>query len=120
MGITSFQERKDIIYQSGSVKEVVHTHLHLYGADAGAMWSEDELWKLDWFIWNKVAPECDLLLKTTKKNNEGVVVKPWVRQEHHHYNFKDYRNHQYHQDNDLVLDYKNSDLLSINRDLCYR
>ena len=115
MGTTVFQERKDIVYSSGSMKEVFHTHLHLYGADAGAMWDRDEFWKLDWFIREKVAPECDLLLKTTKKHNEGVVVKKWVRQDHHHYNFKDYRQYQHHQDGDLVLDYKNSDLLSITR-----
>lgn len=120
MGTTSFQERKDILYSRGSIKEVFHTHIHLYGADVGAFWDRDEWWKLDWFIRSKVAPECDLLLKTTTKHNEGVVVRKWVRQDHSHYNFKDYRQHLHHQDGDLVLDYKNSDLLSIERNKCYR
>ena len=29
-------------------------------------------------------------------------MKKWVRQDHFHYNFKDYRQYQHHQDGDLV------------------
>ena len=45
MGTTVFQERKDVLYSSGSIKEVFHTHIHLYGADVGAFWDRDEMWK---------------------------------------------------------------------------
>lgn len=121
MGMTAFHERKTIYLKDGIVKpDVFHTHIHLYGSNnAPLLWDSDEFWKLDWFIRKQVAPNCDLLLKTTKKGNDGIVVKPWMRQRHFHYNFKDYRKYRYCQDGDLVLD-KYSDLLSNRRNVCYR
>jgi hypothetical protein len=39
------------------------------------------------------------------------VIKRWNKKHHGSYNLKDYYKYKYHQDSDLVLDYKNSDLL---------
>jgi hypothetical protein len=37
-------------------------------------------------------------------------VKPWIQDHHGFYNLKDYYKYKHHQDSDLVLDYRNSDL----------
>jgi hypothetical protein len=83
-----------------------HTHLHL-----GELPSPlNHQWYLQFLLTQKVAPRVQKLLKTTTKNNEGVVVKPWNREHHGFYNIKDYYKYKHHQDSDLVLDYRNSDL----------
>ena len=58
----------------------------------------------------RVAPRVKKLLKATTQNNKGVVVKPWNQDHHGFYNLKDYYICKHHQDSDLVLDYRNSDL----------
>jgi hypothetical protein len=42
--------------------------------------------------------------------NKGLVIKRWNREHHGSYNLKDYYKYKHHQDSDLVLDYRNSDL----------
>jgi len=71
----------------------------------------NEQWYLDVLLKGCVAPKVKKLLKTTNKGNEGVVIKRWNRKHHGSYNLKDYYKYKHHQDSDLVLDYKNSDLL---------
>jgi len=70
----------------------------------------NEKFYLHFLFRDRVAPKVQKLLKTTAKNNEGVVIKRWNRKHHGSYNLKDYYKYKHHQDSDLVLDYKNSDL----------
>ena len=83
-----------------------HTHLHL-----GELPSPlNEKWFLDVLLKGRVASRVKKLLKTTVDDNEGVVIKRWNPEHHGFYNLKDYYRYKHHQDPDLVLDYKNSDL----------
>jgi hypothetical protein len=84
-----------------------HTHLHLEKLPSPL----NEKSYLQFLFHDRVAPKVQKLLKTTTKNNEGVVIKRWNREHHGSYNLKDYYKYKHHQDSDLVLDYKNSDLL---------
>lgn len=100
-----FHERKLVIVRGRQIL-VYHTHLHLGPLPD----HQNHLWYLDYLIHQKVAPRVQKLLKSRSKGNEGVVIKPWVWDRHAFYNLKDYYRYQHHQDSDLVLDYKNSDL----------
>jgi hypothetical protein len=100
-----FHERKPVITRGRQIT-AFHTHLHL-GALPDPL---NHLWFLEYLIHQKVSPRVTKLLKTTTKNNEGVVVKPWIQDHHGFYNLKDYNSYRHHQDPDLVLDYQNSDL----------
>jgi len=101
-----FQERKPVINRGREVL-AFHTHLHL-GRLPDPL---NHLWYLENLIRQKVAPRVLKLLKTTTEGNRGVVIKPWVWDHHSFYNLKDYYRYQRLQDPDLVLDFKNSDLL---------
>ena len=100
------QERKPVIRHGRQIL-AFHTHLHL-----GALPDpQNHLWYLDHLIHQKVSPRVQKLLKTTSEGNRGVVIKPWVWDNHAFYNLKDYYSYRHHQDPDLVLDYQNSDLV---------
>jgi len=101
-----FHERKPVIRHGRQIL-AFHTHLHM-GALPDPL---NHLWYLDHLIHQKVSPRVQKLLKTTSEGNRGVVIKPWVWDNHAFYNLKDYYSHKYHQDPDLVLDYENSDLV---------
>ena len=100
-----FHERSPVICRSRQILPF-HTHLHL-----GELPSPlNEQWYLDVLLKGRVAPRVKKLLKTTTKGNEGVLIKRWNQKHHGSYNLKDYYKYKHHQDADLVLDYKNSDL----------
>jgi hypothetical protein len=100
-----FHERSPVICRNRQILPF-HTHLHL-----GELPSPlNHQCYLQFLLTQKVAPRVQKLLKTTTKNNEGVVVKPWNHDHHGFYNLKDYYRYKHHQDSDLVLDYRNSDL----------
>jgi hypothetical protein len=101
-----FHERALVIKNNRSFL-AYHTHLHLGSLPD----HQNHLWFLDHLIHQKVSPRVQKLLKTTTRNNQGVVIKPWNWDHHAFYNLKDYYSYQYHQDADLVLDYQNSDLM---------
>ena len=71
----------------------------------------NHLWYLDHLIHQTVFPRGQKHLETTSKGNRGVVIKPWIWDQHAFYNLKDYYSYKHHQDPDLVLDYENSDLV---------
>jgi hypothetical protein len=100
-----FHERSPVICRSRQILPF-HTHLHLEKLPSPL----NELWYLDVLLKNQVAPRVQKLLKTTTKGNKGIVIKRWNKIHHGSYNLKDYYKYKYHQDSDLVLDYKNSDL----------
>ena len=100
-----FHERSPAICRSRQILPF-HTHLHLEKLPSPL----NELWYLDVLLKNQVAPRVQKLLKTTTKGNKGIVIKRWNKIHHGSYNLKDYYKYKYHQDSDLVLDYKNSDL----------
>ena len=101
-----FHERSPVICRSRQILPF-HTHLHLEKLPSPL----NEQWYLDVLLRNQVAPRVQKLLKTTTKGNEGIVIKRWNKKHNGSYNLKDYYKCKYHQDSDLVLDYKNSDLL---------
>jgi hypothetical protein len=101
-----FHERSPVICRDRQILPF-HTHLHL-----GKLPSpQNEYAFLRLMMHHKVAPKVQKLLKTTTKDNEGIVIRRWNREHHGSYNLKDYYKYKHHQDSDLVLDYKNSDLL---------
>ena len=111
LGITAFQERTAM--QDGQV--TFHTHLHLYNCQSQWNSAEQVHFLIRYKIGNKVAK----LLKTNSKGNEGVVVRRWDEEHHRYYNLKEMERQKkivltrYTQDNDLLLDFENSDLLHI-------
>jgi len=100
-----FHERSPVICRSRQILPF-HTHLHLEKLPSPL----NKQWYLDVLLKNQVAPKVQKLLKTTTKGNEGIVIKRWNQKHHGSYNLKDYYRYKHHQDSDLVLDYKNSDL----------
>jgi len=103
--VVFFHERSPVICRSRQILPF-HTHLHL-----GELPSPlNHQWCLEYLLTQKVAPRVQKLLKTTTRGNKGVVVKPWIKDHHGLYNLKDYYRYKHHQDPDLVLDYRNSDL----------
>ena len=109
LGITAFQERTES--QKGQV--TFHTHLHLYNCNLQLHSSEHVHFLIRYKIGNRIAK----LLKSSTKGNEGVVVKKWEEEHHRYYNLKEMERQKkkvltrYTQDNDLLLDFENSDLL---------
>jgi hypothetical protein len=101
-----FHERSEEICR-GRLILPFHTHLHLEKLPSPL----NEKFYLQFLFHDRVAPKVQKLLKTTTKKNEGVVIKRWNQKHHGSYNLKDYYKYKHHQDSDLVLDYKNSDLL---------
>ena len=100
-----FHERSPVICRNRLILPF-HTHLHL----GELPYPLNEQWFLKVLLTEKVAPRVEKLLKTTTKGNEGVVIKRWNPENHGFYNLKDYYRYKHHQDPDLVLDCKNSDL----------
>ena len=87
-------------------KGVYHSHFHLEECpDPYNSWI-----RLDWLVRNQVAKGFHRLSTSNSKENKGFVLKPWVREHHANYNFKDYYRYKHDQDADLVLDIWNSDL----------
>ena len=109
LGITAFQERTET-----QGKITFHTHLHL--SNTNGHWSSEE--ELHCYLRYVIGKKVQKLLKTDTPGNKGVVVLPWVEEQHMTYNFKEMnRKHQvqltrYIQDGDLLLDVERSDLLS--------
>ena len=109
LGITAFQERTES--QNGQV--TFHTHLHLYNCQS--QWNSAE--QVHFLIRYKIGNKIEKLLKTNSKGNEGVVVRRWEEEHHRYYNLKEMKRQKkivltrYTQDNDLLLDFENSDLL---------
>ena len=101
-----FHERSEEICR-GRLILPFHTHLHLGKIPS----PQDDYAFLHLLMHNQVAPRVRKLLKTTTFHNKGMVIKRWNRKHHGSYNLKDYYRYKHHQDSDLVLDYKNSDLL---------
>ena len=101
-----FHERSPVICRNRLILPF-HTHLHLEKLPSPL----NEQWYLDVLLRNQVAPRVQKLLKTNTEGNKGIVIKRWNKKHHGSYNLKDYYKYKYHQDSDLVLDYKNSDLL---------
>ena len=100
-----FHERSPVICRSRQILPF-HTHLHL-----GKLPSPlNEKWFLHVLLKERVAPRVQKLLKTNTERNKGIVIERWNSEHHSHYNLKDYYKYKHHQDADLVLDYKNSDL----------
>ena len=100
-----FHERSPVICRNRLILPF-HTHLHLGKFPS----PQDDYAFLHLLMHHKVAPRVKKLLKTTTKGNEGLVIKRWNREHHGSYNLKDYCKYKHHQDSDLVLDYRNSDL----------
>ena len=100
-----FHERSPVICRSRQILPF-HTHLHL----GKLPYPLNEKWFLHVLLKERVAPRVQKLLKTNTERNKGVVIKRWNQKHHSHYNLKDYYKYKHHQDDDLVLDYKNSDL----------
>jgi hypothetical protein len=87
-------------------KIAYHSHFHL-----GECPDPFNSWiKLDWLIHHKVAKNFYRLSTSKSKENQGFVLKPWIREHHANYNLKDYYRFKHQQDADLVLDFRNSDL----------
>lgn len=84
----------------------IHSHFHLEQCPD----PYNSFIHLDWLIRNKVAKGFHRFSTRNTKENKGFVLKPWVREHHAHYNLKDYYRYKYHQDSDLILDPRNSDL----------
>lgn len=57
----------------------------------------------------KVRPRVKKLSRAESKTNKGFVIRKWEPEHHQFYNYKDLYKYHYGQDNDLVVDYKNSD-----------
>jgi len=122
LGITTFQERTAL--QNGQI--TYHTHCHLYNSSSGSAIISDPpigLWdnsaQLHFLIRYKLGTKIQKLLKSTKKGNEGVVVKEWQEDHHKYYNLKEMERQKkivltrYTQDKDLLLDVENSDLIQL-------
>ena len=109
LGITAFQERTES--QKGQV--TFHTHLHLYNCKSTLNSAE----QVHFLIRYKIGNRIEKLLKSNTKGNEGVVVREWEEEHHRYYNLKEMERQKkkvltrYTQDNDLLLDFENSDLL---------
>ena len=101
-----FHERKPVICRGRQILPF-HTHLHLGKISS----PHDNYAFLHLLMHHQVAPRVKKLLKTTTLHNKGLVIKRWNQKYHGSYNLKDYYKYKHHQDSDLVLDYKNSDLL---------
>ena len=67
--------------------------------------------QLDWIIQKKVAPRFRCFRHLNRKEDPALVIKEWNYDHHAFYNLKDYHRFKHHQDADLVLDYRNSDLI---------
>ena len=87
-------------------KIAFHTHFHLEDCPA----PYDSWIQLDWLIRHQVAKGFHRFSTSNSSKNTGFVLKPWIREHHANYNFKDYYQFKHHQDSDLVLDIENSDL----------
>jgi len=83
-----------------------HTHFHLEKCPE----PYDSWIHLDWLIRHKVAKGFHRFSTINSIENNGFVLKPWIREHHANYNLKDYYRFKNHQDSDLVLDTENSDL----------
>lgn len=87
-------------------KTAYHSHFHLEECpEPYTSWIQ-----LDWLIHYKVAKGFHRFSTSNSSNNKGFVLKPWTKEHHANYNFKDYYRFRHHQDADLVLDLENSDL----------
>ena len=85
---------------------IYHSHLHLTQPP-----QVQSAHHLQWIIAKKIAPGFDCLKNLQSKQNPGVVICPWNYDRHAFYNLKDYYRYCHHQDSDLILDYRISDLI---------
>ena len=109
IGITCFQERKDVYvgsrsFQSKRIRSF-HTHMHLMNPEELPV----DLNVLNEVVGEYCAPRIEKLTKIRREGNKGFDIRPWVSENHRHYNFKDYYSGRYLVDGDLVLDYEVSD-----------
>lgn len=93
-------------------KTVFHSHFHLEECpEPYTSWI-----RLDWLVRNQVAKGFQRLSTSNSTENKGFVLKPWIREHHANYNFKDYYRFKHHQDCDLVLDLSENSDLQFTRD----
>ena len=86
---------------------IYHTHLH-----AGSFpkpYSTQH--QLELLILTSIAPGFRCLKNLYRRKDPAVLVKTWNQEHHANYNLKDYYTYKHHQDGDLVIDYKLSDLI---------
>ncbi len=106
-----FHEKKSVVINPNHktdprYRSVFHSHFHL-GECPDPF---NDVYSLDALVSLKVAPRFRRLSTNRSKENQAVVIKPWILERHAFYNLKDYHQSKYKQDADLVLDYENSDL----------
>lgn len=87
---------------------IYHSNLHLQALPP--TYSQSMI-QLDWIIAKEVAPHFRCFRHLKRKKDPAMVIKEWDYDRHAFYNLKDYNKFKFHQDSDLVLDYKNSDLI---------
>lgn len=112
LGMTVFHE-KGLTKPIPTLEEIVsyHTHIHMFNVNNSLKnITPDGLRKL---IQRKIGSTVKKLDKTYNESYKGVDVRVWDRVRHQNYNFKDYDRYRGHQDEDLTLDYKNSDFISL-------
>ena len=85
---------------------IYHSHLHLTKPPG-----VNSAHHLQWIIADKIAPGFETLKNLNRKIDPGVVIIPWNYEHHAFYNLKDHYRFRHHQDSDLNLDYKFSDLI---------
>jgi hypothetical protein len=86
---------------------IYHSHLHLTEVP-----QVHTTHHLQWIIVRKVAPGFHCLKHLNRKIDPRIVIRPWNHGHHAFYNLKDFYRHQHHQDSDLVLDVRVSDLMT--------
>jgi len=101
-----FYERSEEICR-GRLILPYHTHLHLERIPS----PQDDYAFLHLLMHHQVAQRVKKLLKTTTLHNKGLAMKRWNREHHGSYTLKGYYKYKHHQDSDLAMDRKNSDLL---------
>ena len=85
-----------------------HSNLHLEGLPAPFASS---ITQLELIIQNRVARRFRSFRHLNRKEDPALVIKEWNYDHHAFYNLKDYHRFKHHQDSDMVLDYRNSDLI---------
>lgn len=92
--------------QDPSGRLIYHSHLHLTNPV-----TISSAHHLQWFIRTKVAPGFKCLNHLNRKQDPGLVIRPWNHIDHAFYNLKDHHRFKNYQDADLVIDYLISDLI---------
>ena len=106
VGLTTFHERSvsDVqLPNGGSVPvECFHSHIHLFNTE--------NVIPNHLYLYMTIQNYCS---RNILNGSQGCVVKEWNINHHNGYNFKDFYKYKYVQDGDLILDYKNTDILPL-------